>query len=133
MPVTVKIYKTAAGMRLAAHRYLPKPSVWTYDDEKADGFTQMRDETKGPTIRLSRDRLSMRTIAHECTHAALALRLSHRVTWDMGESATHIGWLDELYCHIYDDLYCAVLAWILEDVTPGEGIPIDVDMTETNA
>jgi hypothetical protein len=121
-PVTVKLYPTLKGMRQAAQHYCPGEG-----SDKTYGFTQ--SVQLEPVIRFSTEAISMRIIVHECSHAALYLRYSDEAKWTLPYHwQDSIAWTDELFCHIMDDLFCNILAWLIySKVVLGRGVPLEVE------
>lgn len=97
-PVSVLVYPDGELMRQETMKLRENVS---FDDALA--VTQY--DHRRVTIRFNRRDLCMRVIVHECLHAALIL---------------HDGivedWRDEGLCHIMDDLFVQVLAWLIDDL-----------------
>lgn len=97
-PVSVLVYPDGELMR---HETMKLRENVSFDDALA--VTQY--DHRRVTIRFNRRDLCMRVIVHECLHAALIL---HDVIVD--------DWRDEGLCHIMDDLFVQVLAWLIDDL-----------------
>ena len=97
-PVSVLVYPDGELMRHEAMKLRENVSL---DDALA--VTQY--DLRRVIIRFNRRGLCMRVVIHECLHAALIL---HDVIVD--------DWRDEGLCHIMDDLFVQVLAWLIDDL-----------------
>ncbi|MEE8666871.1 MAG: hypothetical protein SOI13_01455 [Bifidobacterium mongoliense] len=101
--VKVQVYAKLKGMRMAAEAFNGS------DTKRTLGVTQAY--TNGDVImRLARDYINLRSVTHECSHAALCVVEHHR-----GGAPIVSTWVDETYCHVFDDIVTDIYAWLIEE------------------
>lgn len=100
-PVSVLVYPDGELMRHEAMKL-------RLDDPVEGALAVTQYDFRRVIIRFNRRGLCMRVVVHECLHAALIL---HDVIVD--------DWRDEGLCHIMDDLFVQVLAWLIDDLHMG--------------
>lgn len=97
-PVSVLVYPDGELMRQEAMKL--------HLDDPVDGALAVTQyDHRRVIIRFNRRDLCMRVIVHECLHAALVL-----------DDMIVDDWRDEGLCHIMDDLFVKVLAWLIDDL-----------------